>query len=87
MRPKGLYRGGGGGGWGGGTYTNVFSLVFNKSQSNLATLLIYTRSFPLRRRIFAISSWSNVEKAMEGSIGLKECRFAGATRNDPIDTL
>ena len=82
MRPKGFGRGGGG-----GTYTNVCSLVFNKSHSNLATLLIYTRSFPLRGRIFAISSWSNVEKAMEGSIGLKECRFAGATRNDPKDTL
>ena len=72
MRPKGLYRG--------GTYTKVCSLVFNKSHSNLTTLLIYTRSFPLRRRIFAISSWSKVEKAMEGSIGLKKCRFSVSTR-------
>ena len=72
MRPKGLYRG--------GTYTNVCSLVFNKSHSNLTTLLIYTRSFPLRRRTFAISSWSKVEKAMEGSIGLKKCKFSVSTK-------
>ena len=46
----------------------VSSLVFNKSLSNLAVLLILTRSFQWWRRIFPSWSMLKIEKTMRGSI-------------------
>ena len=46
----------------------VSSLVFNKSLSNLAVLLILTRSFQWWRRIFPSWSMLKIDKTMRGSI-------------------